>query len=158
MADDDKVRALTAAGAAGYDAHPNDCSRSIWAMFQALHDDQPYRTANGWMAFLASPNSGWHQVSVEQAGDLANRGTVVIGGLAVQGGSGHVVMVMPGQARPAGGYAMPGGGTAPVYGAFPPSASGAASRWPGAHSRGEKTVADPWPRDAFHRVTFWTRD
>lgn len=148
MADDpDKAKALAAAGAAGYKAFPNDCSHSIWAMLHELGQDEPYRTANAWMAHVQQPGNGWHSVTVQEAGALADKGVVVIGGLAAEGGSGHVVMVMPGPPKASG-----------HDGFFPPSASGAASRWPGAHSAGEKTVRDPWTRADWPRVTFWTRN
>ncbi|QYE32979.1 hypothetical protein KZX46_02170 (plasmid) [Polymorphobacter sp. PAMC 29334] len=149
MGDDDKEKAkkLAAAGAAGYRAFPNDCSHSIWSMLRSLGQDEPYRTANTLMTHLQSKDSGWHQVTVQQAGELANHGVVVVGGLASQSGSGHVVMVMPGPPLPSS-----------SEGSFPRSASGAASSWPGAHSSGEKTVRDPWSRPDWARVTFWTRD
>lgn len=142
---------LAAAGRAGYDAFPNDCSHSVWYMLRQLGMEEPYRVANALMGHLASPGSGWRQVSLAEAGDRADQGKVVIGGLA-KPGSGHVVMVMPGS-RPAGGFPP-----MPTSGMYPRSASGASSSWPGAHSRGEKTVRDPWNNQDWPRVTFWTRD
>ncbi len=106
MAQGDDAQAaskLAAAGQVGYDAYPRDCSHSVWVMLQQMGINEPYRVANDLMAHLASRNSGWRRVTVEEAGDLANKGRVVIGGLSNPGGSGHVVMVMPGEPRPAGG-------------------------------------------------------
>lgn len=156
MAQGDDTQAaakLAAAGQAGYDAYPRDCSHSVWVMLQQMGVAEPYRVANDIMAHLASRNSGWHQVSVEEAGRLANGGKVVIGGLANSGGSGHVLMVMPGASRSAGGFAG-----MRRQGSYPLSASGAASSWPGARSRGEKTVRDPWSNTDWPSVTFWTKD
>ncbi|WP_419808083.1 hypothetical protein [Sphingomonas sp.] len=150
---------LAAAGRAGYDANPRDCSHSIQVMLRAMGSpDEPYRTANDLMTHMQSRGSGWRKVALAEAGQLANAGKVVIGGLAVPGGHGHVVMVMPGPPRPSGGFRMNSGATLPSSGTFPASASGASSSWPGARSRGEKTVRDPWTASDWGRVTFWTRD
>ena len=156
----DAVAALTKAGQDGYDAYPRDCSHSIWTMLRLMGSaDEPYRTANELMSHMASQGSGWHRVlTVEDASKLANEGKVVLGGLAVPGGHGHVVMVMPGPWHASGGFDMGGGRMAQNHGAAPPSASGASSSWAGARSRGEKTVRDPWPQLQWPMVTFWTRD
>ena len=149
---------LKAAGQAGYDKFPHDCSHSVWEMLHQMGMDEPYRTANVLMGYLSSASSGWRKVDVIEAGRLANEGKVVIGGLASQSGSGHVVMVMPGASKPAGGFRMNSGKMLPQSGSFPLSASGAASSWPGAHSRGEKTVRDPWTPSDWPYVTFWTKN
>lgn len=152
---------LLTAGQAGYDAYPNDCSHSIWSMLHQLGLNEPYRVANDVMGHLARKGSGWREVTVAEAGELANAGKVVIGGLAVPGGHGHVVMVMPGALRASGGYRVGIGKKARAIarsGAYPPSASGAMGAWPGAKSRGEKTVRDPWSADDFSKVTFWTKN
>lgn len=151
---------LTAAGRAGYDANPNDCSHSIWTMLKLMGSpNEPYRTANSLMAYMASAGSGWRRViTLEEASQLANAGKVVIGGLAVPGGNGHVVMVMPGPMRPSGGFMMPDGKVQRSNGMFPPSVSGASSTWPGARSRGEKTVRDPWSAADWPKVSFWTKE
>ncbi len=156
----DAVAALTKAGQDGYDAFPRDCSHSIWVMLKLTGSpDEPYRTANELMWYMASQGSGWHRVlTVEDASKLANEGKVVLGGLAVPSGHGHVVMVMPGPPHASGGFDMGGGAMARSSGAFPPSASGASSSWLGARSRGEKTVRDPWSGTDWPKVTFWTRD
>ena len=154
------VAALAKAGQDGYDAYPRDCSHSIWTMLKLMGSpDEPYRTANELMRYVASQGSGWHRVlTVEDASNLANQGKVVLGGLAVPGGHGHVVMVMPGPWHASGGYDTGRGAVAQNHGAAPPSASGASGSWPGARSRGEKTVRDPWPQLQWPSVTFWTRD
>ena len=154
---DAAAAALTKAGQDGYDAYPKDCSHSIWVMLKLMGSpDEPYRTANDLMRYVASQGSGWHRVlTVEDASKLANQGKVVLGGLA---GHGHVVMVMPGPPHASGDYDTGGGAVQRSMGAFPPSASGASSSWPGARSRGEKTVRDPWPKAQWPMVTFWTRD
>lgn len=148
---------LTAAGKLGYATFPNDCSHSVWLMMQQMGINEPYRVANAMMNHMASRGSGWRQVTLAEAAELANTGKVVVGGLAAASGSGHVVMVMPGRMRPAGGFPMRSGKPLPPSGLYPPSASGAASSWPGAHSAGEKTVRDPWTAPDWRRVTFWTK-
>ena len=43
-------------------------------------------------------------------------------------------------------------------GAFPRAMSASSGAWPGARSRGDKTVWDPWGNDAtFLAVKFWAR-
>lgn len=148
---------LAAAGRAGYDAFPNDCSHSVWYMLKQLGLEQRYMVANALMTHVSGRGSGWRQVNVTEAGRLADEGKMVIGGLASSSGSGHVVMVMPGS-RPSGGFPMRNGKPLLTAGMFPRSASGASSSWPGAHSRGEKTVRDPWNNQDWARVTFWTRN
>lgn len=149
---------LTAAGKSGYAAYPNDCSHSVWFMMRQMGVDEPYRVANAMMSHMAERGSGWRKVTLAEASELANAGKVVIGGLASASGSGHVVMVMPGPMRPSGGFRMRSGTMLPPSGLYPPSASGAASSWPGAHSAGEKTVRDPWTGADWPRVTFWTKN
>ena len=154
------VAALAKAGQDGYDAYPRDCSHSIWTMLKLMGSpDEPYRIANDLMRYVAGQGSGWHRVlTVEDASNLANQGKVVLGGLAVPGGHGHVVMVMPGPWHASGGYDTGRGSVAQNLGAAPPSVSGASGPWPGARSLGEKTVRDPWPRLQWPAATFWTRD
>jgi hypothetical protein len=41
-------------------------------------------------------------------------------------------------------------------GQYPPAMSTSSSGYPGAMSRGDKTVRDPWTRADWPNVTFWT--
>lgn len=148
---------LTAAGQSGYDLYPRDCSHSVWHMMKQLGLNEPYRVANAMMAHFAARGSGWRQVTLAEAGTLADEGKIVIGGLANASGNGHVQMVMPGS-QPSGGYRMPNGKMAGSSGMYPRSAGGALGSWPGARSRGERTVRDAWSRTDWPSVTFWTHD
>jgi hypothetical protein len=80
----------------------------------------PYRVANDLMRFTASSGSGWTQVTPDQAGHLADRGILVIGGLVNPTGSDHVLVVMPGPTKPDGGF-MYQGFRLRSHGMFPPA-------------------------------------
>jgi hypothetical protein len=144
---------LTEAAKAAYDSYSRDCSHAVWAVLKdVVNPDEPYRTANEPMAHVARPGSGWRQVtSLQEASDLANAGKVVVGGLAVPRGNGHVLIVMPGPMQPAGGF----GGIHRTEILYPPSMSGSLSGWQGAMSRGQRTVRDAWSNDDWKGVTFW---
>jgi hypothetical protein len=60
-----------------------------------VEEATPYRKANELMKYLKSGSSGWSEVKLTEAADLANRGVVVVGGLEDPSGSGHVLVVMP---------------------------------------------------------------
>ena len=135
-----------------YDTYSHDCSHSIWFVLKQIVDpNQPYMVADDLMKVVKAPGSGWRQVDLQAASDLANKGVVVIGGLEKQG-HGHVVVVMPGAWHAAGGFSG-----LPERGSYPPSMSGSMSSWLGARSRGERTVRDPWGAADWPNVTFWTR-
>jgi hypothetical protein len=135
-----------------YDTYSHDCSHSIWFVLKQIVDpNQPYMVADQLMASVKRPGSGWRQVQLAEASDLANRGVVVLGGLEKKG-HGHVVVVMPGPWHAAGGFSG-----LPEQGSYPPSMSGSMSSWQGARSRGERTVRDPWGAGDWPQVTFWTK-
>jgi hypothetical protein len=103
------------------------------------------------MEIIKSPRSGLRQVQLAEASDLANQGVVVVGGLEKKG-HGHVVVVMPGPWKAAGGFAG-----LPRRGSYHLSMSGSMRSWQGARSRGERTVRDPWGAADWPNVTFWTK-
>ena len=124
---------------------------------ELVNPNEPYLTANGLMASVAHRDSGWQQVTMQEASNLANKGKVVIAGLADRVGHGHVLIVAPGPMRPDGGLDQQGRPLLRSNGLFPPAVSGSLGYWPGAVSRGEKTVRDAWGRDTWPHVTFWVR-
>jgi hypothetical protein len=151
------AQTLRAAEEAAVAASPNDCGRAVQELLRRTgNPDEPYRTANDFMAMVAHTGSGWRQVTQEEASRLANEGQVVIGGLAVPGGHGHILAVMPGPMRRAGGF-MSNGTLIPPGDLAPPAMSGSMSNYGGAHSSGEKTTRDAWTRADYPKVTFWTR-
>jgi hypothetical protein len=153
------AQALRAAEEAAYDAYPNDCSHAVWELLkQTGHPDEPYRTANDLMDMVAKPNSGWRQVTMAEASRLAEAGKVTIGGRKEPKGSGHVLGVWPGAWKQAGGFMAGGKWIEPTHEQYPLAMSGAMSAWPGARSRGERTVQDPWGGKGFRGGTFWTRE
>ena len=94
------------------------------------------------------------------AGTLANAGEVVVGGQKATE-HGHVIVVYPGPAKPRGGYvATKSDGeqfTVARKGLYPLAMSTSNGDWPGAMSKGDKTVWDPWGKDPF-KVKFWHHD
>lgn len=146
------AKRLSAVAQTAYDLYSHDCSHSIWFVLKQIVDfKQPYLTADQLIDSIKRPRSGWRQVQLTEASDLANKGVVVLGGLE-KTGHGHVLVVMPGPWHAAGGFAG-----LPQQGSYPPSMSGSMSSWQGARSRGERTVRDPWSATDWSFVKFWTR-
>jgi hypothetical protein len=135
---------LLAAGQAAYDEFPNDCSGAVKELLRLTHTPgKPLKDANDFMAMVAKTDSGWRQVTMEEASRLADEGKVVIGGLANPKGHGHLDTVMPGAWHPAGGFTVGNTRMPPTPEQYPPAMSGSSNTsWPGTHSRGEKTVYD----------------
>jgi hypothetical protein len=158
-ADTGKAALIKACNTA-YDKYRDSCSHSVWAVLRAtLNPVEPYRVANDLVDHMITC---WTEVTLDDGHTLSNRGVVVVGGTRKAGGSGHVVVVYPGDKKPNGGY--------PFYwergkrnliqrstGFYPRVMSTTRGTWPGASSRGDKTVWDPWGSDeAFAAVKFWT--
>jgi hypothetical protein len=146
--------------------NPGNCSGAVyWVVINMVDPAMPNLLANQMMGFFANPMNGWRQVKdINEASSLANRGIVVVAGKPENqpGKHGHVIIVLPGPWKPAGGY-MANGSLMPHVGLYPPAMSTAwsspgSSPWPGAVSNGDKTIYDPWyNREAFRQVTFWTK-
>jgi hypothetical protein len=146
------AKRLAAVAHIAFDTYSHDCSHSIWFVLKQMVDpNQSYMMADQLMKAIKAPRSGWRRVDLREASELANQGVVVLGGLE-KTGHGHVVVVMPGPWHAAGGFSG-----LPEQGSYPPSMSGSMSSWPGARSRGERTVRDPWGAADWPNVTFWTR-
>lgn len=154
------VAALKKACDDAYDANLNSCSHAVWAVIKALVDpNKGYEQTNDLIDTL---DKTWTKVDVATAGKLANEGKVVVGGLKATG-NGHVVVVYPGPAKTRGGYkAKKKDGTEYTVrqtGLFPLVMSTSLGSWPGAKSKGDKTVWDPWGNDdAFATVQFWHKE
>lgn len=143
--------------------NPGNCSGAVHDVIKALVDPTiPNMAANPLILYLSSPAHGWKHVTMQEASKLADQGKVVVGGLADPHGHGHVIIVLPGRWRPAGGY-MAQGQRMPFVGLFPPAMSTALAPpgrnpWPGAVSDGDKTVYDPWfNARIFPLVRFWVQ-
>jgi hypothetical protein len=151
------VEQLKAACDAAYDKHLNSCSHAVWEVIRGtVSPNEDYRQANELVDHL---QQAWKEVPVDEAQALANRGIVVVGG-ATEAGHGHVVVVYPGKSKSTGGYSFIKAGKAiriGDHGNYPLAMSTSLGSWPGAKSRGDKTVWDAWGSDAkFARVRFWT--
>jgi hypothetical protein len=158
----DKATILRDACYGAYDRHPDSCSHAVNSIIRAVlglsEKEWPHRDANALCDHL---DDNWLEVDLARAYELAQQGVVVVGGTYNEGGHGHVIVVFPGTKKSRGGYsyAAKDGSIKEVrqVGLFPLALSTSMGSWPGAKSRGTKTVWDPWGKDeAFAEVTFWT--
>ncbi|AVS97072.1 hypothetical protein [Paracidovorax avenae] len=137
--------------------YPNSCSHSVWYVIQQYLPDQPWMNANALMDHVQGQRH-WRSVPASQVGELARGGALIVGGKK-ETGHGHVIVVYPGPDKAAGGYSYTRGGkteTLRTRGSYPPVMSTSLGGWPGARSKGDKTIWDPWASDAkFAHVTFW---
>ncbi len=151
---------LKAACDTAYDANLASCSNAVWDVMKAIYNkDETYRQANALVDYMAG---SWKEVTVDDGWNLANKGIVVVGGAKVEGGNGHVIIVYPGDKILNGGYQyfykklnkmLTLQGTK----FLPRCLSTSMGGWPGAKSKGDKTVWDPWGTDAgFAAVKFYT--
>jgi hypothetical protein len=148
---------LKAACDRAYGLHPKSCSHAVWSVIKAMHNpDEPYRVANDLIKHLAS---AWAEVTVDRGHELAVGGIVVVGGMSGSS-NGHVIVIYPGSKIDSGGYDYPYQGKIlkmRSHGKYPACMSTSIGSWPGAMSKGDKTVWDPWGNDAkFQQVKFWT--
>jgi hypothetical protein len=143
-----------------YDNNLNSCSNAVWDLIKALvSPGEEYKQANDFIDYW---DDKWQSVDLERGLQLANQGVVVVGGLQVPGGHGHVIAIYPGPKKPNGGYQyfykkLNKFITLDSNGMYPRALSTSISRnWPGTLSRGEKTVWDPWADNKkFAEVEFW---
>jgi hypothetical protein len=144
---------------AAYEAHPNSCSHAVWYILRQIHaPNEPYRQANDLISHMTAH---WREVDLERGFALANEGRAVVGGKK-ETGNGHVIAIYPGEKIHNGGYQYfwKKGNRymmMPRRTLYPRALSTSIGSWPGAMSRGDKTVWDPWANDAnFANVRFWT--
>lgn len=150
-----------------YAKYNSSCSHAVWYIItQMLDKDFKWLDANHLVDFL-NASTDWEDVSVDDGSALALTGVAVIGGLKKPGDHGHVIAIYPGPKKASGGYKYEYTDkktkkkvtdTMRSHGNFPPALSTSIGTWPGAKSRGDKTVWDPWANDdLFKTVKFWTR-
>jgi len=142
-----------------YDTNPDSCSHSVTAVIRKIVDpNEAYRQANSMIDYLSA---NWKEVDLATAKTLANGGVVVIGGLKGEP-NGHVIVVYPGDEALNGGYTylnkkLKKTMTLRQTKKYPLCMSTSKGAWPGAKSKGDKTVWDPWANDeVFAKVKFWT--
>jgi len=141
-----------------YDKNPDSCSHAVWDVVKAVVDPkEPHRQANGMIDHLTA---NWTEVALDKGHELARAGTVVVGGLKGTP-NGHVLVIYPGDTAESGGYDYFYAKLKKTLkmrsrGKYPPCMSTSMGSWPGAKSKGDKTVWDPWANDAvFAKVKFW---
>ncbi|TSK04660.1 MAG: hypothetical protein FPO08_20360 [Geobacter sp.] len=152
-----KCHSLKAACDEAFYTYPKSCSHAVWHVIRKYVHDQPYLTANNLLQVVErSPR--WQEVQIHELAQLANDGVLVIGG-AAESTHGHVIVVYPGQPKNHGGYSyLDREGRSkvlPSYGIFPLAMSTSIGSWPGAKSKGDRTIADPWSREKFKHVRFY---
>jgi len=140
------------------------CSHFAWRVLRAWRPDQPWLNANSLLAWMARSPGLWVELPQDDTArqvSLASADRLILAGRPAPG-HGHVVVVGPGPARPCagGGGGRDGGRGASGHPGPPrpvaaPCWSTSLSRWPGATSRGDKTVRDPWSAADFQGVRFW---
>lgn len=142
-----------------YEKNPDSCSHAVWDVVRGLIDaKEPHRQANPMIDYLIA---NWREVTVDAGHELAKVGTVVIGGLKGTP-NGHVIVMYPGDKVESGGYdyfyaKLKKTLKMRSHGKYPRCMSTSMGSWPGAKSKGDKTVWDPWANDAvFATVKFWT--
>lgn len=152
-----RCHTLKAACDEAFHNYPNSCSHAVWHVVRKYIPDQPYMSANSLVVHLET-NPEWEEVQIQDLAQLANDGALVVGG-AAEFSHGHVVIVYPGQPKFDGGYHYKSREgklvSAAPHAIYPLAMSTSMGRWPGAKSRGDKTVADPWAREQFKKVRFW---
>lgn len=152
-----KCHTLKAACDEAFFTYPNSCSHAVWLVIRKYIPNQPYLMANNLLQ-LVEKSPKWQEVQIHEVAQLANDGVLVMGG-AAEATHGHVIAVYPGQPKPNGGYHYMNSEGKPMlmvsHGSYPLAMSTSMGSWPGAKSRGDKTVADPWSREKFKRVRFW---
>jgi hypothetical protein len=164
---DKAVEALKAACDEAYAKYGNSCSHAVWHVLAKIIDkDFVWRDANHLIEFL-STSSTWKEVDSGEGWQLAQKGVVVVGGLAQTGGHGHVMVIYPGEQIDSGGYlytykdkktGLEKKEKLRSHGVYPRALSTSIGSWPGAMSKGDKTIWDPWASDdIFEGVGFWTR-
>jgi len=143
-----------------YDKNLKSCSNAVWDVISAIvNPNETYRVANALLDHMAS---NWKSVNLEDGFALANDGVVVVDGAKVEGGHGHVIVIYPGTKIMNGGYQYfykAGNKHLTLKGTklLPRCLSTSIGDWPGAKSKGDKTVWDPWGNDAkFGAVKFYT--
>ena len=156
----DAVAKLKAACDAAHEANKDSCSHAVMAVIKAVLDPaMEHRDANGLVDYLTG---NWTEVSLDDGFYLANLGYVVVGG---NKGSahGHVIVIYPGSKITNGGYQYywkKGNKYLTMEGTslYPRCMSTSIGSWPGAMSKGDKTVWDPWAKDdVFKTVKFWAQ-
>lgn len=156
----DAVATLKTACDQAYEAAKDSCSHAVMSVIHAVLDaGMVHRNANGLIDHMTT---SWTEVTLDDGHYLANLGRVVVGGKK-ESSHGHVVVVYPGDKISNGGYQYywkkgKKNLVMPATGKYPRCLSTSSGSWPGALSKGDKTVWDPWGSDAnFAAVKFWAQ-
>lgn len=137
---DARAQQLKANAVAAAKANPSACNQSVAQVARGYgRTDLDGKLANEQVTHM---QENWQTVDARTAQDMANRGDLVVAGLAGSG-HGHVAVVTPGS-----------GGVAPD-GNFYPNVTGGAMN-PVAYSEGNKTAGQVWSRANRGSVEYFT--
>lgn len=152
MVNDPAWRLIEACNEA-YDRFTKYCNQSTHHVLMTLVDSKwPLQLADAMIDRIVHEH--WQEVDDEAAVQLANQGIVVVAGLKGDN-NGHVVIVYPGPAKPAGGFYCNGIHYPEVGAPYPRAMSTSVSPWCGTRSRGEKTIRDAWTATDWAQVRRW---
>lgn len=142
-----------------YIKYPKSCSHSAWYVIQKYKYNQTHMVANQLIDYISS-SSDWKEIQLSELSQLASDGVLIVGGRK-ELEHGHVIIVYPGPEKARGGYynynkATKDNVMISEKGSYARAMSTSMGSWPGAMSNGDKTVWDPWGKDAkFKTVKFW---
>lgn len=143
-----------------YDQNKESCSHAVWYVLKKIvNAKEPWRQANSLITHIKG--GSWYSVTLDNGLILADKGLVVVGGLTDEP-NGHVIVIYPGSKKLNGGYQFMSKKTGKLEtlqgkAQYPLCLSTSSGQWPGAKSRGTRTVWDPWGSNAkFAMVGFWT--
>jgi hypothetical protein len=150
---------LTAICASAYAKNAGNCSGAVRMIAHEMGYELPALSANALVDYLSNPKNKWLSITDTEAQMAADRNKLVIAGKKSIP-NGHVVVVMPGGKIASGGYSYTDKfgklQKAANHGSFPRACSTSLGNWPGAISKGEKTVFDSWGNiDSYKGVKYW---
>lgn len=140
-----------------YKLFPTNCSGAVKEVASRMGYPLPNLDANALIDYVQ--RAGWEEVDERRAQTFADSNRLVIAGKK-EVGNGHVVIVLPGGMARSGGYNYVDKKdgktkTAAYHGVNPRSCSTSQSGWPGAMSKGDRSVRDAWSAEAYKSVRYW---
>jgi hypothetical protein len=145
--------------ASAYAKNTGNCSGAVRMIAREMGYELPVLSANALIDYLNNLKNKWQAITENEAQAAADRNKLVIAGKKATP-NGHVVVVMPGGKIASGGYNYTDKfgklQKAANHGSFPRACSTSLGNWPGAISKGEKTVFDSWGNlDSYKGVKYW---
>ena len=142
-----------------YSKYQGNCSGAVKYVARQMGYDLPDYTANGLVDYFNIPANGWARGTADQAQQAADKNRLVVAGKR-DSPNGHLVVVMPGGKVASGGYFYTDNQgkvqKAANHGFYPRALSTSLGTWPGAKSKGDKSVFDAWGNlQNYLTVLYW---